>query len=55
MKCMYAPSWDGKPLDEKSTKCVEEFSYYSHLRIGLWVIGFDENGKVVSKDYLSSP
>jgi hypothetical protein len=54
-KCLYAPSWDGAPVDAKSPKCVQEFSYSSHVRIGLWVIGFDQSDKVVTKHYLSSP
>jgi hypothetical protein len=35
--------------------CVEEFQYFSHVSIGEWDVGFDKNGKVVSKGYSPSP
>jgi hypothetical protein len=49
------PSWDGGPVDNSSMPCVEEFQYFSHASIGEWHIGFDKNGRVVSKGYSSSP
>jgi hypothetical protein len=48
-----APSWDGLPVD--GMPCVEKFRYFSRISIGAWEVGFDKNGKAVSKDYLSSP
>ena len=54
-ECRHAASWDGNALDNSSMRCVEEFSYFSRISIGEWVIGFDRNGKVVSKGYSSSP
>jgi hypothetical protein len=48
-----APSWDGSPAD--GMPCVEKFRYFSRISIGVWEVGFDKNGKVVSKSYLSSP
>jgi hypothetical protein len=54
-RCVYSLSCDDKPVNEKSVKCVQEFEYYSRMRIGEWVIGFDANDRAVSKHYLSSP
>jgi hypothetical protein len=53
--CHRVPLWDDQPVDNESTKCVEEFRYFSRMRIGAWIIGFDANGKAVTKYYLSSP
>jgi len=47
------PTWDGLPVEE--VPCVEKFRYFSRISIGAWEVGFDKNGKVVSKSYLSSP
>ena len=47
------PTWDGHPAD--GMPCVEQFRYFSRISIGAWEVGFDKNGKVVSKGYLSSP
>jgi hypothetical protein len=49
------PSWDGDAVDSSSMPCVEQFRYFTRFSIGEWDIGFDKNGKVVSKAYLSSP
>jgi hypothetical protein len=54
-ECRRVPLWDGQPVDNESPKCVEEFRYFSRMRIGAWIIGFDANGKAVTKYYLSSP
>jgi len=54
-KCSHAPSWDDEPVDEKSGKCVEEFQYFSGMRIGAWTVGFDADGIAVTKYYSSSP
>jgi hypothetical protein len=54
-KCIHAPSWDDKPVDEKSAKCVEEFLYFSRMRIGQGIVGFDADGMAVTKYYASSP
>ena len=48
-------SWDGNSVDEISKTCVEEFWYFSKVSLEQWVIGFDKNGRVVSKAYLVSP
>jgi hypothetical protein len=53
--CFGTNSWNGEPLENWSMPCVEEFVYPSRFSIGEWVIGFDKNGKVVSKGYSSSP
>ena len=53
--CLSTPSWDGDPVKNPSMPCVEEFRYFSRISIGEWDIGFDKNGKVVSKGYSSSP
>ena len=54
--CVHAPSWDGEPVDDLSMPCVEEFRYFSRIiSVGEWDVGFDKNGKVVSKGYSSSP
>jgi hypothetical protein len=53
--CSQFPSWDEKPLSKDSVKCVEEFEYFYRIRIGGWFIGFDANGKAVTKYYESSP
>jgi outer membrane protein assembly factor BamE (lipoprotein component of BamABCDE complex) len=49
------PSWDNVPEDQTAKTCVEIFEYSSRTSIGEWVIGFDKEGKVVSKAYSSSP
>jgi hypothetical protein len=54
-RCTHAPSWDDEPVDEKSVKCVEEFRYFSRMRIGAWIVGFDANGIARTKCYSSSP
>jgi hypothetical protein len=54
-KCTYVPSWDDEPVDEKSVKCVEEFRYFSRMRIGAWIVGFDADGIARTKYYSSSP
>ena len=48
-------SWDGNSVDETSKTCVEEFWYFSKVSLEQWAIGFDKNGRVVSKAYLLSP
>ena len=50
-----APSWDDEPVDEKSVRCVEEFRYFSRMRIGAWIVGFDADGVARTKHYESSP
>jgi hypothetical protein len=45
----------GDPVDSSSMPCVEEFRYFSRISIGEWIIGFDKNGKALSKGYSSSP
>lgn len=52
--CHSISMWDGQPAENKSA-CVEEFRYFTRLRVGAWIVGFDANGKAVSKYYLSSP
>lgn len=54
-KCSDDNLWDETSLDKKSVKCVEEFHYFSHTRVGEYVVGFDENGRIVTKYYESSP
>jgi len=54
-KCSFASSWDGQPVAPTSATCVEEFEYSRWLRIGEWDIGFDADGRVVTKVYQSSP
>jgi hypothetical protein len=53
--CSQFPSWDEKPLGRDSVKCVEEFEYFYRIRIGRWVVGFDADGRAVTKYYESSP
>jgi hypothetical protein len=47
-------SWDGGPEEFPKT-CVELFEYFSNHSIDGWEIGFDKDGRVVSKAYLQSP
>ncbi len=54
-KCSEENMWDETALDGKSAKCVEEFHYFSHVRVGEYVVGFDENDRAVTKYYESSP
>ena len=54
-ECVEAPAWDGEPVDGKSVKCVEEFCYFSRMRIGAWTVGFNSDGAAVTKYYSSSP
>jgi len=49
------PSWDGGQEDAISKTCVELFEYFSHHSLEQWDIGFDKDGRVVSKAYLLSP
>ena len=53
--CKSIPSWGGKQVDPVSAKCVEEFRYFSRLRIGAWVVGLDADGRAITKYYESSP
>jgi hypothetical protein len=53
--CAEFPSWDEIPLDRNAARCVEEFVYVRRVGIGAWVIGFDANGRAVTKGYESSP
>src|SRR5580692_7028685 len=53
--CRSAPTWDGRPVDTSSLPCVEQSEYFSRIQIGEWDVGFDKNGKVVSKGYSSHP
>jgi hypothetical protein len=48
-------SWDDQPEDAISKRCVEIFEYPSCHSIGRWEVGFDQDGRVVSKGYLQSP
>jgi hypothetical protein len=48
-------SWEGDSVENPSTPCVEEFSYFSRISVGEWVIRFDRNGTVISKGHLQSP
>jgi hypothetical protein len=54
-ECRPATSWEGDSVENPSMPCVEEFSYFSRISIGEWVIRFDKNERVISKGYLSSP
>jgi len=49
------PTWDNEGQDEIALTCVQTFEYFSRISVGLWIIGFDKDGRVVSKAYLSSP
>jgi hypothetical protein len=53
--CRHVPLWDDTPVDKESAKCVEEFRYFSRMRIGAWIVGFDANGRAITKYYESSP
>ena len=53
--CQHEPMWDDEPINEKSAYCVQEFWYYSRMRIGNWIVGFDANDRAVTKYYASSP
>jgi hypothetical protein len=53
--CRQVPLWDDAPVDKESAKCVEEFRYFYRTRIGAWIIGFDANGRAITKYYESSP
>lgn len=53
--CRSTPLWDDRPVGKQSAKCVEEFRYYYRFRIGAWVVGFDANGRAVTKYHESSP
>jgi hypothetical protein len=53
--CLSTPYWDGDPVENSPMPCVEEFRYFSRIAIGERIIGFDQNGTVVSKSYSSSP
>jgi hypothetical protein len=48
-------SWDGGQEDAISRTCVELFEYFSRHSIEQWDVGFDKDGRVVSKAYLQSP
>ena len=48
-------SWDAEQEDAVSKSCVEIFEYFSRHSIEKWEIGFDKEGRVVSKGYLQSP
>ena len=50
-----SPLWDEEPVQPGTTPCVETFWYNSHMSIEQWVVGFDKNGRVVTKGYLQSP
>ena len=52
--CHRVPLWDDEHL-VKESKCVVEFRYFSRMRIGAWIIGFDANERAVTKYYESSP
>jgi hypothetical protein len=54
-ECELSPSWDDEPLDKSTTKCAEEFWYFSRIGIDQWVVGLDANGRTVTKYHLSSP
>jgi hypothetical protein len=54
-KCDPTATWEGEPEGKTSITCVEEFWYFSKLGFKQWAIGFDKNGRVVTKNYLVSP
>jgi hypothetical protein len=47
--------WDAQFLKKNKGECQEEFWYYSHITPEMWTIGFDENGRVISKYHYVSP
>ena len=53
--CRSVALWDDQPVDKESAKCVEEFRYGYNYRIGAWLVGFDANGRAITKYYESSP
>ena len=53
--CRSSPVWDDRPMGKQPAKCIEEFRYYYRFRIGAWIVGFDANGRAVTKYYESSP
>ena len=53
--CRSTPVWDDRLMGKQSAKCIEEFRYYYRFRVGAWIVGFDANGRAVTKYYESSP
>jgi hypothetical protein len=54
LPCRPNGSWDGE-LSKESESCVEEFWYFSHLSPEQWTIGFDKDGRAISKYHFVSP
>jgi|WetSurMetagenome_2_1015567.scaffolds.fasta_scaffold67126_3 hypothetical protein len=48
-------AWDGMPLPAGHAKCIEVYRYVSWVSVEEWLIGFDKNGKAITKAYLVSP
>jgi hypothetical protein len=51
----FSPQWDAKPLQVQLAHCIQEYWYFSKISLQQWVIGFDKDGRAMTKYYLSSP
>ena len=53
--CTLKPSWDAEPLEKQFTGCTEEYWYFSRISPEQWIIGFNEDGRAVTKYHFVSP
>jgi hypothetical protein len=53
--CSFKPSWDAQPLAQNGFACTEQLAYFSWVSPEQWVIGFDKDGRAITKYYLVSP
>ncbi len=53
--CRSGGTWDDKPIPPGTKDCVEELWYFSRVTPEQWAIGFDEDGRAVSKYHFVSP
>jgi hypothetical protein len=47
--CGPVQSWEGTILDSRVVECTEEYWYFSRISPEQWAVGFDREGRTVSK------
>jgi hypothetical protein len=53
--CNLNPSWNGEAVSTSKVGCVKQFRYFSKISPEQWIVGFDSEGKAVTKYYFASP
>jgi hypothetical protein len=53
--CKNRLTWDEEYLGPSEGVCIKEYRYESPKTTEVWIVGFDANGRAVSKYHVTSP